>query len=204
MAHAQPCEPIRAVLFDADGVVVHPWRFANLLAREHSITREMTAPFFQGDFLRCLRGELPLRSALARHLPGWGWRGDPDSFIETWMGADDAPDRDVLSEVEALRQRGVLCALASNQEQIRAEYMRASMRFGEIFDRLFFSCELGVAKPEAGFFEKVRRGLGILPAAILFIDDAQANVDAARAAGWQAQLYQDPHSLANLVANLRI
>jgi len=43
---------LRANLFDADGVIVHPYRFRAWLEREHAITPAMTAPFFAGVFSR--------------------------------------------------------------------------------------------------------------------------------------------------------
>ncbi len=58
---------IRAVLFDADGVIVHPYRFRAWLEREHAITPAMTAPFFNGVFSReCLVGQADLAEAPGR------------------------------------------------------------------------------------------------------------------------------------------
>jgi HAD superfamily hydrolase (TIGR01509 family) len=57
------------------------------------------------------------------------------------------------------------------------------------FDRFFFSCHLGVRKPDPGFYRHITRELGVPPAALLFFDDQRANVEAARAAGWRAELY---------------
>ena len=36
---------------------------------------------------------------------------------------------------------------------------------------------------------------------ILFVDDAAANVDAARACGWRAMLYRGPESLESALAS---
>lgn len=38
---------VRAILFDVDGVLVHPWRFRSTLARDYGITEAMTATFFR-------------------------------------------------------------------------------------------------------------------------------------------------------------
>jgi putative hydrolase of the HAD superfamily len=72
------------------------------------------------------------------------------------------------------------------------------------FDRLFFSCHLGVKKPQLEFFERVASELGTSPAALLFIDDQQMNVDAARTAGWSAELYAFGDDIASLLARHRI
>jgi hypothetical protein len=65
--------PAKAILFDADGVVIFPWRFARHLAREHGITPEMTRGFFQGVFEDCLVGKM------VSWRPGWRRR-------TRWMG----------------------------------------------------------------------------------------------------------------------
>ena len=56
-------------------------------------------------------------------------------------------------------------------------------------DHWFFSAELGVAKPDAEIYAIAGERLAVSPAEILFVDDRPANVDAARAAGWNAHLW---------------
>ena len=52
------------------------------------------------------------------------------------------------------------------------------------FDNLFFSCDLGMDKPDVKVFEYVSRKTGIEGKNILFIDDSVKNIDAARELGW--------------------
>src|SRR5262245_32825340 len=106
--------PIRAVLFDVDGVVVHPWRFAEYLAREYGLNHDQTRDFFQGIFLECLVGRADLKTAIAPFLRGWGWPGTVDEFLQRWFTEEDAPDRRMLDAIADLRQRGLPCYLATN------------------------------------------------------------------------------------------
>ena len=80
---------IEALVLDADGVVIFPWRFAEYLAREHGITREMTAPFFRGVFEDCLLGRAGLKEVLPPYLEAWGWRGSVDEFVAAWLETGD-------------------------------------------------------------------------------------------------------------------
>jgi putative hydrolase of the HAD superfamily len=182
---------IQAVLFDADGVIIHPFRFAAYLEREHGISRTMTEPFFRGVFLECLTGQRDLKTAVEPFLTSWDWNSGVASFLECWLREDDAPDHAMLAEVAALRKSGTRCYLATNQERYRAAYMREQMRFGEQFDGIFASCYLGVMKPDPAFFTHVATRLGVPPEQILFWDDAPANVEQARACGWCAELFSD-------------
>lgn len=58
------------------------------------------------------------------------------------------------------------------------------------------SGEVKAIKPDREIYDRHVRAFGLEPAATLFIDDSQKNVDGARAAGWQAVLFTDPDKLA--------
>ena len=53
----------------------------------------------------------------------------------------------------------------------------------ELFDRFFWSCDLGMIKQDDGFFKKVIEQIKVDPDNIIYIDDMQANLDAAKNAG---------------------
>ncbi|WP_315919316.1 HAD family phosphatase [Mesorhizobium sp. SP-1A] len=57
------------------------------------------------------------------------------------------------------------------------------------------SGEIRLIKPDRAIFDHHARSFGLEPAASLFIDDSQKNVDGARAAGWQAVLFTDAATL---------
>lgn len=182
---------IQAVLFDADGVVVHPNRFGEYLAREHGLAHAHTRDFFQGVFLECLVGRADLRTAIAPFLARWGWPDTVDAFLERWFREEDAPDERMLAVIAEMRQRGIPCYLATNQEHYRLAYMREQMGFGQIFDGIFASAEIGAMKHDRAFYSAVTAALTLPADAILFWDDSAGNVDAARAYGWRAEHYSD-------------
>ena len=57
------------------------------------------------------------------------------------------------------------------------------------------SGEIKMIKPDRGIFEHHAKAFGLDPAATLFIDDSQKNVDGAKAVGWQAVLFTDAATL---------
>jgi 2-haloacid dehalogenase len=57
------------------------------------------------------------------------------------------------------------------------------------------SGEIGLIKPDRRIYEHHAEAFGLEPAASLFIDDSQKNVDGARAAGWDAVLFTDAATL---------
>jgi putative hydrolase of the HAD superfamily len=186
----------RALVFDADGVLIEPWGFADALENLHGISRDSTADFFAGPFQTCLAGGASLANVLLPYLSRWGWRESTDSFIALWLKADDRPVVDVFKAIEAVRRPGDICCVASNQERVRAAYIANEMGFASRFDRLYFSCALGAIKPKHAFYQKVQDDLGIASEHILFWDDSHQNVDAAAAFGWNAYVYESPRSIS--------
>jgi len=191
---------IRAVLFDVDGVVVHPWRFRTLLALDYGITPEMTAPFFRGPFIECMQGRANVIEVLPPFLASWNWTGSASDFMAKWLAAENAPDHQVLSVVAAIRNGGVPCYLASSQERLRAQYLASDMHFDQLFDGMFFSCDLGFAKPDEGFYRAITRRLGYSESELLFFDDALPNVAGAKASGWRAEHFTDVDQLRQHMA----
>ncbi|MDP4283821.1 MAG: HAD family phosphatase [Bacteroidota bacterium] len=57
--------------------------------------------------------------------------------------------------------------------------------FDEYFNKAFYSCDIGLRKPDLVCYEWVLSDLNIKPGATLFIDDSAQNIEAAQLAGLQ-------------------
>jgi len=192
------------LVLDIDGVVslgqpgsATPW-YASLRADWGFDHDEMARDFFRREFLEVLRGRLDLYAALLPYLETKGLGERVEEFVAYWFEKDAIVDREVLAQADAWRTRtGGRCYAASNQEHHRIAYLRDTVGLGRHFDELIYSAALGVCKPDRVFFTTAQSRMGVQAAqSILFVDDAAANVDAARACGWRALLYRGTESLA--------
>jgi putative hydrolase of the HAD superfamily len=188
---------INALILDADGVLIPPLRFTQYLKREYPAIAEQTHELFSGAFADCIVGRADLREVLPPLLEKWGWPHTLDDYLNLWFEEENVVDERLVKAVRAMRESGMPCYVATNQERHRASFMRSYMRFGELFDGLFASAELGCKKPDAKFYDTITNQLGISPETILFWDDTKGHVDAAKACGWQAKLYTDFDSFLN-------
>ena len=68
------------------------------------------------------------------------------------------------------------------------------------FTALTYSCRIGVAKPDPRAYEICARRLGVTPADVLFFDDSERNVVAARAAGMTAEVFTSPGQVRGILA----
>ena len=68
--------------------------------------------------------------------------------------------------------------------------MSEQLGYASAFDRTFYSCDVGYAKPDPAYFEQIVRDLGVAPGDLLFIDDLDDNVAAARSVGLHAEVFR--------------
>ncbi|PSL00648.1 putative hydrolase of the HAD superfamily [Murinocardiopsis flavida] len=111
---------------------------------------------------------------------------DTDSWSTLSPGVTDL--------IARLAARGVRLALLSNAPHAMAESLRRSTALTG-FEALFFSCELGLCKPDPAIYEQVLGALGSTPEQIAFIDDREDNILAAKRLGIDAHHYEDPTGL---------
>ncbi|MFI9155188.1 HAD-IA family hydrolase [Streptomyces sp. NPDC053367] len=76
-------------------------------------------------------------------------------------------------------------------------------RFDELVERIVYSHELGIAKPDPRAYRAACASLAAPPESCPYIDDVPANVDAVRAVGMQAHLFEDnARTIARVAAHV--
>jgi HAD superfamily hydrolase (TIGR01509 family) len=175
---------IEAIAFDLmDTVVRDPFREALEAATGLGITElfrrrsGLAYPAFE-------RGELSEREYWAAYAEA-GIDVDPDRFHEVRRhGTQWLPGMpELLDDLAGV----VVRATASNYPHW-VEELAAGPLAGR-FDRILASFHLGVRKPEPAFFHRLLDELGLAPLQVLFVDDRQENVAAARDAGLAAHRF---------------
>ena len=188
---------IRHLLLDADGVVQDlpgGWRAALepfLGERSEEFVTDLAM-----DEQACLRGE-PFLPVLADRLARFEVEAPAaEVYAAAWerIAADPA----VLALADRLRARGLGVHLATNQNPERASYMRRELGYGDRFDTQFYSCELGVAKPEAAYFQRILATVDAPADQVLFVDDSARNVAGARETGLLAEQWHLDDGLPRL------
>jgi putative hydrolase of the HAD superfamily len=138
--------------------------------------------FSDGKFNAVLNGERDLLDLLTDYTKTHAVPHAPEAVLDYWLAKDAVVDTQVLGWLTACPIQGVI---ATNNEQRRADYMWETMGFKAHMAMIFASGPLGVKKPDGRFFAAIEEWSGLAPADILLIDDAEKNIHAARARGWQ-------------------
>lgn len=71
-----------------------------------------------------------------------------------------------------------------------------------VFDSFFYSVELGVKKTDPVTYQMLAQKLNVKPEEVVFIDDEDKNIEAARQAGLKTVLYKDNQSLLAQLATV--
>ncbi len=96
---------MKHVLFDTDGVIVHPTMWSQEYARRSGILSESMKPFFQGIFADCILGKADLKEAIAPYLDEWKWTETVDEYLREWFVYEHRIDMRVIETVGKLRAK---------------------------------------------------------------------------------------------------
>ena len=100
------------------------------------------------------------------------------------------PLADTQSLIERLRAAGHRLFYLSNMPAPFADHLEATHGFLRYFEAGVFSGRVQLAKPDPAIFQLALQRFGIEAADAVFLDDHLANVDAARALGLGAVLFE--------------
>ncbi|TDD44539.1 HAD family hydrolase [Kribbella antibiotica] len=180
---------ITTVLFDADGVIQRGTQ--DWTARLYGMVEEGVGEEFITDLMRSERpaiaGKEDFRDAIADVLTRWNATATVSEAIEPWHWFAAEPV--VVDLIQKLRRSGIQCHLATNQHAYRRDIMRDDRGYDDLFDQSFYSCDLGLAKPDPAYFRAILGATGVPASSVLFIDDIPANVEGARSIGIKAEVY---------------
>lgn len=183
---------IENILFDADGVLQYaPVHWQPALQAVLGLEDEVQAKALVNDIFDAETEVLESPTGFTEKLEAVLAKWNRSTFLSETLDVLHAIDvyHDVMQTVQAIRRCGIRCHIGSNQQALRAKRMSEGLNYRALFDSEFYSCFVGIAKPQARFFEKVVAQLGCDPGAVLFFDDRAENVEAAKQAGLKAMVF---------------
>ena len=168
---------IKAIIFDFDGVFTngdHASYESGEIGALNSNTKifieienQYSAMSDDSGFLPALRAAMPI----------------PVSDEEFWRIFNGETYTGLFDELYRFSDYELF--ILSDQLTTRARYLESIHTFGE-FRKVYFSCDIGVCKPDARAFGCILQEHSLMPDECIFIDDWLENVEAANRIGMHA------------------
>lgn len=194
--------PRRTLVFDIGGVVVR-WQPQALLqellpalAPDAQRAQALVGDIFQGfavdsDWADFDRGVVTPDALAARIAARTGHPAPALRALIDAIPAHLVPMPDSLGLLARVRTAGHRLTLLSNMPLPYIDHLLARHACFDWFDAAVFSGRIGVIKPERAMFDHAHEALALDLQYTLFIDDNPANIEAARALGWQALHFEN-------------
>jgi FMN phosphatase YigB (HAD superfamily) len=192
----------RFVYLDLGNVIVN-------FDREHAVREMASVAGITPQATHAAVFESGLQSKLERGEIDW--KGFHDAFSRSTVSASDpvrladaASDMfslnvAMLPVIAAIERAGYRTGILSNTCTPHWEHLLAK-RYAVLpgrFSVIVLSHEVGALKPDGSIYEIAARKAGVPPESIFFTDDVPEHVEAARAAGWDAEVFVTATRLAD-------
>lgn len=185
----------RRIVFDFGGVLFR-WRPLELLqqhwparATDEATARHWADQIFQsytGDWGEFDRGTIEVPDLVAALSTRTGLPADEVQALVDVIPHRLTPIAESVDLLERLHADGAALHYLSNMPAPYARHLSATHDFIGRFASGLYSCDVKMIKPDPAIFDHAARHFDAPPETLLFLDDHLPNVEAARAAGWQA------------------
>jgi len=203
----------KAVVFDLGGVLIdlHSEEAERQLIEQYGLS--------PNSFARLTRSSFELQPSSVTELAMLG-KVDTSTYLEAFLCECRVKDaerlranrlsvvgrerKDVLKIVEQLKEAGLKCCVLSNTIALHWERLGSGREYPclGLFDHIFASHLIGVAKPQKQAFFFVANALKVQMSECLLVDDTVINVEGAKAAGWRSILLASAAQLQRDVSDL--
>lgn len=190
--------PIQHVVFDIGRVLLHyepelafleiipddderRWFFDNVCTHEWNIEQDRGRSWADAE-----------AEAIARHP---GHATNIRAFRANWHAMVPHAYEGSVALLQGLIRDGHDVTMLTNFAADTFQEARERFAFLNESRGVTVSAEVGLLKPEADIYHHHVKQFSLQPSATLFIDDSPANVEGARAAGWNAVLFTDAETL---------
>jgi 2-haloacid dehalogenase len=119
------------------------------------------------------------------------------AYHDNWIHSIGNSLTGTIEIMKRLKKAGYQLYGLSNWSAETFPMARRKYDFFNLLDDIVISGEVGAIKPEPAIFEIMLKRIGRPASECLFIDDALANIEAARAMGFATVHFQSPEQLEN-------
>ncbi len=194
---------ITTIIFDLSNVYLE-----GILGSHKYFEKKVGTPvsdtyFYNEDFKRFMLGQVTEDAYWRSVIKENSWDISIDE-LKTAARKNFTEIKGTREIIERLKKEGYTLLLLSNHAKEWVEYSEEKYQYHQLFDEVFYSFSLGIAKPHKDIFSTVLKRIAAEPTECLFIDDYKKNLEAAETFGIKTILFTTAGNLENELTNLKI
>lgn len=187
---------IKAIIFDLNGVFIQSPKLSDRFAEAYGVPQNEFLPALN-EVMKRVRMPGADRAFVywRRFFDQWGLRLSEEEFLDFWFSAEKVVP-EMVELAGELKKRGLKLFILSNNFAERAQYYQENFVFlRELFDKIYYSWQTGLVKPNAHALRVVLQENNLQPDECVYFDDSKANVYIARELGIRAYEFKDAHQV---------
>lgn len=205
---------INSVIFDLGGVIINldTEKTVSAFSRQSNMSFRSVyeGKADQGLFDNFEKGKIETSEFYNEIRKRSQFTGSDEDLVKAWNAMLlDVPEERLDALVEMKHNYNTYLLSNTNEIHIRAIELELHdehgiKHFEDYFDKIYYSCRLGMRKPDREIFELVLNENNLKPEETVFIDDSAQHVKAAGELGINAFLLQKNMSVNDLLRQLKL
>lgn len=182
----------KAIIFDLNGVFIVSPRLSDRFEEDFDIPSNEFLPILQGIMDKVRQPKATnIYNLWQPYLKKWKIGFSEADFLDYWFSAEKE-NAELVDLARKLKRKGYKLIVMSNNFRERAKYYSQNFKFlDELFDKVYYSWQTGLIKPDIRAFETIFNDFHLKPTDCLYFDDSEKNVQLANSIGVESYVFDD-------------
>jgi putative hydrolase of the HAD superfamily len=191
----------RHLLIDLDGVI-RLWDANDSLKTWPPVAEIQEVAFEKALLGQAVTGAITdeeWRARIIRILAARFPESECKQSVEAWSKSNGRVNQEVLDVLSGSSFAENICLITNATSRLDRDLDSLGLR--GIFEHIFNSSNIGVAKPDAQIFKYALEAIGCSTSEVLYVDDSPQNVEAASTLGISSHPYTQPGLLREFLSS---
>ena len=190
---------IKAVIFDLNGIFLQSPKLSDRFEKDFNIDSKIFIPKLL-EIMEEVRkpGARPAFEYWKPILKEWDLKLSESEFWNYWFKAEIQSDK-MIQYATNLRSRGIKVFILSNNFKERAEYYGHYPWIHEAVDKVYFSWQTGLVKPNIKAWQLILSENNLKPEDCIYFDDQEKNLSSSKEVGIKPYLFTNEIELENII-----
>lgn len=190
---------IKAIIFDLHGIFLQSEKLSDRFAKDFGIPSDVFLPKLKMIMEEVRKPNAnPAFTYWEPVFKEWNLGLKEQDFWDYWFKFEVQSDT-IIEYVKSLKQKGIKIFILSNNFKERAEYYGHYPWMHDAVDKVYFSWQTGLVKPDPKAWELVMTENNLDPKECMYFDDQQSNVDSAESLGIKSFLFLNEENLIEVI-----